>query len=74
MRKKLGGPVYLDKNQIKIVDFMITMDKVTRADVEDILNVSRATAARMLQDIAKTGLMIKKGTPKNTYYTIAING
>ncbi|MEA3463772.1 MAG: hypothetical protein U9R14_01725 [Patescibacteria group bacterium] len=50
------------------------MDKVTRADVEDILNVSRATAARMLQDIAKTGLMIKKGTPKNTYYTIAING
>lgn len=70
LRKKLGGPVYLDKDQIKIVDFITTMGRVERSDVEDILSVSRATAARMLQELAKTGLIVQKGTKKNVYYTI----
>ena len=38
MLKKLGGQVYLDKKQIKIVDFMMTMGKITSNDVVDILN------------------------------------
>ena len=71
--KKIGKQVYLDKNQIKIMDFVMTMDKVERSDVEDILNVSRATAARMIQSIVKTGLLVKKGSQKNIYYVIAIN-
>jgi len=70
LRKKLGGPVYLDKNQIKIIDFIITMSRIERSDVEDILNVSRATAARMLQELVKIGLIVQKGTKKNVYYII----
>ena len=46
---------------------------VRRSDVEDILNVSRATAARMIQGIVKTGLIVQKGAKKDVYYVIAFN-
>ena len=57
MLKKIGGQVYLDKKQIKIVDFIMTMGKFDRKDVEDILNVSSATAKRLIQSLVKTKLI-----------------
>jgi Fic family protein len=36
MRKKLGGQVFLNKQQIKIMDFVTNMDRIDRNDVEDV--------------------------------------
>ena len=73
MRKKIGGPVYLDKNQIKIIDFVMTMDKVERSDVEDILNVSKRTAIRLINSLLKTGLLKTKGEGKKQFYVLSIS-
>jgi Fic family protein len=73
MRKKINGPVYLNKNQIKIVDFMMTMGKFNRKDVEDILNVSSATAKRSIQSLVKTRLIRQeKIGSKNIFYMLNI--
>lgn len=70
MRKKIGGPVYLDKNQIKIVDFMMTMGRVTSGDVVDILNVDKRTAQRYINEILKTKLLRKEGEGPASFYVL----
>ncbi len=72
MLKKLGGPVYLDKNQIKIVDFMMTMGRVDSNDVVDILNIDKRTAQRYINEILKTKLIRKKGKGPASFYVLNI--
>ena len=73
MKDKIGGQVYLDKNQIKIVDFMMTMGKFNRKDIEEILDVSSATAKRLIQGLVKTGLIKQKRIgSKNIFYLLNI--
>lgn len=72
MRKKIGGPVYLDKNQIKIIDFMMTMGKVTSSDVVDILNVDKRTAQRYINEILKTKFIRKEGKGPASFYVLNI--
>ena len=73
MLKKIGGQVYLDKNQIKIVDFVMTMNKVERSDVEDILNVSKRTAIRLINSLLKIGILKTKGEGKKQFYVLSIS-
>jgi Fic family protein len=70
MRKKIGGPVYLDKNQIKIVDFMMTMGKVDSNDVQDILNVKERMAQKYLRGLELTKLLRKTGKGPTTHYVL----
>ena len=73
MLKKIGGHVYLDKKQIKIVDFMMTMGKFNRKDVESILDVSSATAKRLIQSLVKTRLIKQeRESSKNIFYKLNI--
>lgn len=73
MKKKVGGQVYLNKKQIKIVDFMMTMGKIDRKEVEDILNISPATAKRLIQSLVKTNLLKqKKQGSKNIFYVLNV--
>ena len=73
MKKKIGGQVYLDKNQIKIVDFMMAMGRFDRKDVENILAVSPATAKRLIQNLNKTGLIRQKRMgSKNIFYVLNV--
>lgn len=71
MRKKIGQ-VYLDKDQIKIVDFIVSMGRVTRKDVEDVLGVSKVTAFRLIRELTKMGLIVRKGGHKKVYYVLSI--
>ena len=73
MLKKIGGHVYLDKKQIKIMDFVMTMNKIERSDVEDILNVSKRTAIRLINSLLKTGLLKTKGEGKKQFYVLSIS-
>ncbi|MCK4355404.1 hypothetical protein KAW43_03635 [Candidatus Parcubacteria bacterium] len=72
MKKKIGGQVYLDKNQIKIIDFMMTMGKITSSDVQDILDITQRSARRYLSDLVKVKLLAKVGTKKDAYYQLNI--
>lgn len=73
MKGKIGGQVYLNKNQIKIVDFVMTMGKIERSDVEDILNVSKRTAVRLINSLLKTKILKTKGEGKKQFYVLSIN-
>ncbi|MCK5510892.1 Fic family protein [Candidatus Parcubacteria bacterium] len=72
MLKKIGGHVYLDKKQIKIVDFMMTMGKVDSNDVVDILNITQRSARRYLAELTKLKLLAKVGGKKDAYYQLNI--
>ena len=72
MLKKIGGQVYLDKNQIKIIDFMMTMGRVYSSDVQDILGITQRSARRYLADLAKLKLLAKVGSKKSVYYQLNI--
>lgn len=72
MLKKIGGQVYLDKNQIKIVDFMMTMGKVDSKDVRNILSVKERMAQKYLRGLELTKLLKKAGKGPTTYYILNI--
>ncbi len=72
MKKKIGGPVYLDKNQIKIIDFMMTMGRVASGDIVDILNVDIRTAQRHINEILKTKFIRKEGKGPASFYVLNI--
>ena len=72
MLKKLGGHIYLDKKQIKIMDFMMTMGRVDSKDVVDILNVDQRTAQRYINEILKTKLIRKEGKGPASFYALNV--
>ena len=72
MLKKIGGQVYLDKKQIKIIDFMMTMGKVGSNDVVDILNVKERMAQKYLRGLERTKLLKKIGKGPTTRYVLNI--
>lgn len=58
---------------VKIVDFMMTMGKFDRKDVESILDVSPATAKRLIQSLIKTRLIKQERMgSKDIFYMLNI--
>lgn len=72
MKNKIGRQLYLDKNQIKIVDFMITMGKITSDDIVNILNINKRTAQRYINEILKTKLIKKEERGPASFYVLNI--
>jgi Fic family protein len=70
MRKKIGAQVFLDKNQIKIVDFMMSMGRVSSNDVKDILNVKERMAQNYLTELTSMKLLMKIGKGAATHYVL----
>lgn len=71
MRGKVGQ-VYLDKHQIKIIDFMMTMGRITSGDIVDILNIDKRTAQRYINEVLKTKLIRKEGRGPASFYTLNV--
>lgn len=71
LRRKIGQ-VYLDKRQIKIVDFIVTMGKITSEDVIDILDIAKRTAQLYLQSLSKLKVIRKEGKGPKSYYILNI--
>ncbi len=71
MKDKVGQ-VYLDKKQIKIVDFMMTMGRVTSNDVVDILGVKERMAQNYLAELMSLKLLKKAGRGAATHYVLNI--
>jgi len=72
VRRKLGGPVYLDKNQVKILDFLITMGRIDSRDVAGIFRVNKRTAQRYLNALAKMKLIRRQGKGPASFYVVNI--
>lgn len=51
-----------------IMQFLVSQETITRADVERIAGISMASAARVLKKMVRQGELIKTGEGKNTRY------
>ena len=60
----------LDKNELKIVDFVITMNQITSSDVVDILDIPKRTAQAKLKKLEDIKILQKVGAGPTTYYKI----
>ena len=60
----------LDKDEIQIVDFVITMGQITSEDVADILGVPKRTAQDKLKRLENAKVLKKKGSGPNTVYIV----
>lgn len=60
----------LDKDELKIVDFLVTMGQITSSDVVDILNIPKRTAQAKLKKLEDIKILQKVGAGPATYYKI----
>lgn len=61
-------PIYLDKDEIKIMDFLTTTGQMTSADIQDILHVAKRTSQLKLQKLVQKNLIVQKGKGPSSYY------
>jgi Fic family protein len=63
--------VFLDKDEIQIMDFLSTTGQVTSKDVEEILKIAKRTAQLKLKNLVDKKLIKMEGKGPASYYTIA---
>ncbi|MBU1164574.1 Fic family protein [Patescibacteria group bacterium] len=69
--EKIQAKVYLDKNQMQILDFLDQVGKITVQDVIDILHCPKRTAQSYLQKLKKLGMIKQVGKgPASGYMLI----
>jgi len=60
----------LDKDELKIVDFLVTTGQITSSDVVDILEIPKRTAQAKLKKLEDIKILEKVGAGPTTYYKI----
>lgn len=65
-----GSRIYLDADQIKILDFMGKMGKIKVPDVMDIFNCPKRTAQFYLQKLKKIGMIRQIGKGPSSAYVL----
>ncbi|KKR87389.1 MAG: hypothetical protein UU48_C0003G0015 [Candidatus Uhrbacteria bacterium GW2011_GWF2_41_16] len=66
----INSQVFLDKDQIAILDFMETVGRITVTDVIDVVRCPRRTAQFHLQKLTKLKMILKIGKGRATYYIL----
>lgn len=61
---------FLNKDEIKIIDFMLTLGKITSDDVVDILDIPKRTAQNKLKNMVGEKTIKKMGKGPNTFYIL----
>lgn len=67
---KRGEQVFLDKDEIQIMDFLTTTGRITSSDVIDILGIAKRTAQLKLKKLVDNGLIKRHGSTTAIYYTL----
>ncbi len=62
--------VFLDKDQLKILDFVATMGRITSQDAADILSMPKRTAQTKLKELVDAKVIWPNGKGPATYYTL----
>ncbi len=60
--------VFLEKNLLRILDFAVSLGRITSAEAADILGASKRTAQLKLKLLTKQKLLKKIGQGPNTYF------
>lgn len=60
----------LDRDELKIVDFVVTLGRITSSDVVDILVIPKRTAQAKLKKLEDIKVLKKEGAGPTTYYII----
>lgn len=68
---KKSEQVFLDRDEIQIMDFLTTTGAVTSDDVVDILGVAKRTAQLKLKNLSSKGLLKLDGKGPSSYYSLA---
>lgn len=61
---------HLNIDELKIIDFVLTIGKITSSDVVDILDVPKRTAQSKLNKLESYLILEKISSGPNTYYTL----
>ncbi len=68
--EKIQEQIYLDKDQMQILDFADKVGKITVRDVMDILNAPQRTAQFHLQKLKKLGMIKQVGKARASGYVL----
>ncbi len=68
---KKSEQIFLDRDEIQIMDFLATTGAVTSDDVLDILKVAKRTAQLKLKNLSDKGLLKLNGKGPASFYTLA---
>lgn len=66
-----SSQIYLDPDEIKIMDFLSTTGRLSSQDVMDVLKIAKRTAQLKLKNLVDKGLLKSQGAGPSTYYTLA---
>lgn len=69
--QNIQSQIYLDKNQIKILEFLDQTGKITMKDVVDILECPKRTAQLQLQKLKKLKIIVQIGKGPSSAYILA---
>jgi Fic family protein len=60
----------LDKDELQIIDFVVTMGQITSSDVVDILDIPKRTAQAKLKGLEDAKILERRGAGPATYYVV----
>lgn len=67
---KKSEQIFLDHDEIQIMDFLTTTGRITTDDVLEILKVAKRTAQLKLKKLTDNGLLRQHGAGTHFYYTL----
>ncbi len=67
---KKSEQVFLDRDEIQMMDFLTTTGQLTSEDIVDILGVAKRTAQLKLKNLVDKGLLKLNGKGPSSYYTL----
>ncbi len=68
---KKNEQIFLDRDEIQIMDFLTTTGRITSEDVADVLKVAKRTAQLKLKNLSDKGLLKLNGKGPSSFYTLA---
>ena len=67
---KKGEQIFLDKNEIQIMDFLSTTGRITSDDVSEILSITKRAAQLKIKKLLHNKLIKIQGSGPGTYYIL----
>lgn len=67
---KKDEQIFLDRDEIQIMDFITTTGKITSEDVLDVLGVAKRTAQLKLKKLVDKGLLKRHGSTTSIFYSL----
>lgn len=68
---KKAEQVFLDKDELQIMDFLTTTGRITSDDISDILSISKRSAQLKLKKLVQNKLLKLQGNGPSTYYILS---